>query len=258
MKTGIIIIAMGGKVYLQEARANIRAIWKNWPGARITVFTHVPESFGGPKVVHRDTPQGSPDGKVEVIEVEDLGGFKNQTRYVRETPYEATLHLDCDAIPLKPTAFQPFRMLERFDFVAAHAMARNPEKSQGMGLPGCFTQWNCGVMFYNKGMIPIFQDWDKHFPDRSHNNPQGALARRLWKSEALRVYTLAPEWNYRGELAHLATPDMIQIGHSHHVPRMVRQDGSVDPHRFRGWFWSRTIRKLNREGRVGPPQKGCC
>ena len=245
---GILIIAMGGRHYWAEARSTIRSIRNFWPEARITVITERRESFGGDLVQHRDSPIGSDPGMIEVVQVEDLKGFKNQTAYVPWTPYEKTLHLDCDAVPIKRVAFQPFHLLDRFDFVAAHAAARNPKKSQGRGLPGAFTQWNCGVMFYNRNMIPVFQEWNRK--QRGPWNPQGPLARLIWTHDQIRVYTLAPEWNYRGGLVHVMEPSMVVISHNHSTPPMIGADGKLKEDRFRNWFWSRTLRRLRLEGRT--------
>lgn len=254
-ETGILIIGMGGPRYWGEARAVIRSTWNLWPEARITLITENSQAFGGDRTVHRSDPEGSPPGMVEVIRRDDLGGFKNQTAYVSETPYRRTVHLDCDAVPLKKEAFQPLALLvSRFDFVAAHAAARNPKKSQGLGIPPVVSQWNCGVMFYNRNMIPIFREWDRDFPLRAgRRNPQGPLVRKLWTHPEIRVHTIPPEWNYRGGLVHVHDPGMVLLAHSHSIPPMIRQDGTLKEEVFRRWFWARTIRKLKREGRVGPP-----
>ena len=248
---GILIIAMGGPRYWTEARAVIRSIWSLWPGSRITVITENSKAFGGGLVLRRDRPIGAPPGSVEVVQVKNLGGFKNQTAYMALTPYEKTLHLDCDAVPIKAVAFQPFHLLDRFDFVAAHAAARNPKVSQGQGLPGSFTQWNCGVMFFNRNMISVFQEWDRNFPHKAgRRNPQGPLARKIWNHEEIRTYTLAPEWNYRGGLVHLMEPSMVIIAHNHAIPRMIGPDGKLKEKKFQSWFWGRTLRRLRLEGRT--------
>lgn len=253
MKKGILIIAMGGPRYWGEARNNILSIWRLWPKAPITIISE-DRKFGGPRVVHRDKPEGAPPGMAEVIQVEDLGrGFKNQTAYMSATPYDLTVHLDCDAVPLKKIFWQPYHLLTRFDFVAAHAAARNPERQQGPKIPGAFGQWNCGVMFYNRNLIPIFQEWDRR--QRGGGNPQGPLARLIWENPEIRTYTLHPEWNYRGGLVHVHHPGMVICGHHHTVPTLIRPDGSLKEDEFRTWFWWRTIQKLNLEGRIGPATK---
>lgn len=308
--TGILIIAMGGHLRIQEARANLRAIRRIWPQAPITIMTSTPAHFIGDQFDHwaqcggirgpwepvvgpgpellELTNQGpitsaqtwaegdrgpiSPGadyGRTEVVWVQDFGGFKNQTHYVFKTPYERTLHLDCDAIPIHRDAFQPFHLLGRYDFVAAHAAARG-FRPQYPGIPVPFVQWNCGVMFYSRSMLPILRWWDDHYV--LHTNPQGPLCRliyldgldgpRPWRGESegrgvntpahdpVQVYTLAAEWNYRGGHPQVQWPLHIRILHTHAAQSFILPDGTLNRDAFLRWFHHTNITRLKAEGRV--------
>lgn len=246
MNQGILIIGMGGPKYVRECKACIRACLHYSKGKLpITVVTDRPQDFAGKSTIMTHPsgqPMVNPPGTLQVIgPVADRRGFKNQTGYMTASAYDRTLHLDCDAIPVHSTAFQPFLMLDRFDFVAAHAAARG-FKTYNPNCPPCFPQFNCGVMFFTKEAFPVFRAWDNGFnPRNPGTNPQLTLAAMLYRTE-LRLGTLPPEWNYRGTIA-FPIGTQMRIAHSHHAPPMVKADGSIDQERLQRWFNSPIIRK---------------
>ena len=246
MTKGIIIIAMGGIGYIREAKANLRACFKlsNLP---VTVFTDQPKMFEGKKSIMTDMEnmKANPPGTLQVVDASPVFGFKNQTRYVPLTPYDWTVHLDCDAIPIHPTAFQPFVMLNQFDFVAAHAAARG-FKIYRKAVPPCFPQFNCGVMFYGPRSIPLLKRWDNQFkPGHARTNPQQSLAGLLYRSK-LRLGVLPPEWNWRGHIA-FNDASHCRIAHAHFVPGMVKADGKIDRVRFQKWFMKSIHKKAKHD-----------
>jgi hypothetical protein len=253
MSSGILIISIGGKRYIEEAQTNLRAI-RRISDLPITLYTNQPEAFQGRCSIQRSLEERAtlnPPGTVQVCQREDLGGFKNQTHYVSHTPYDKTVHLDCDAIPVHETAFEPLGLLGRFHFAASLEFARGLG-AQREGIPAAFAQWNCGVMFFDRTMLSIFEAWNQPFTGWQRN-PQGPLACLLWDRPDIRVCTLAPEWNYKGAGLCASRPDppaLIRIAHNHSVPDMIDADGRLDQRAFNEWFYARTISRLQQEWRV--------
>ena len=133
---GIILMAFGGHMYIRECRANIRSI-RRLTELPITIFTNTPEKFDRGDITHCKLGEQVINGPrtIQVVDAPGHFGFKNQTLYVNHTPYEYTLALDCDAIPIHTTAFEPFALLHRFDFCAAHAAARGAQAARDRALP---------------------------------------------------------------------------------------------------------------------------
>lgn len=227
MTDGIIMVPMGHR-YAMQAKRNIKSIRLGIKSKMyITLFTNVPQMFDG----FKDT------FNIHVIKSEGKFGFKNQTHYVTKTPYERTLYLDCDAIPIHDTAFQPFQLLHQFAFAGAHAPARG-FKQYVNGVPPCFPQFNCGVMFYTKEMIPLMEAWDVRFQRvarAARTNPQGSFARLLYHS-AHRLATLPPEFNYRGGVQYFTHRDQVRIAHAPRIPSLIGDDGQLNKTGFDRWF----------------------
>lgn len=253
MSEGIIIIPMGGKKYIEQTHANLRAI-RRISDLPVTLFTNEPDEFQGNGFFYRSLEEiatENPRGTIQVCECVDHGGVKNQTHYVTLSPYQKTIHLDCDAIPVHETAFEPLLLLGRYDLALSLEFAR-PFRGQRQDLPAAFVQWNCGVMFYNREMIPIFKAWNRGFK-AGQKNTQRSLVGLIWDHPEIKVYTLAHEWNYKGAGLCASKPNpsgKVRIAHSHDIAPMIDAEGRLDERAFQEWFFGRTIRRLREECRV--------
>lgn len=93
-----------------------------------------------------------------------------------------------------------FEMLERYDFVGAHAPARSTTNTVGR-IPPSFPEINIGVLAFRNAPVveALFRGWEARYdehPNVYKNNDQGPLREALWHWPG-RLYVLPPEYNMR-------------------------------------------------------------
>lgn len=119
--------------------------------------------------------------------------------------YDRVLYLGSDTFALAPEAGSLFDVLDHFDIAAAHAIYRINAAHGNSPLPEipvCFPEFNCDlVLFRSTPAVHAFiQDWEqKYLADfLGHPHDQGTFRWLAYHSD-LRIATLPPEYNYRGD-----------------------------------------------------------
>ena len=111
---------------------------------------------------------------------------------------EELMYLDCDTYACGPMN-EVFELLERFDFVGAHAPLR--ETTRTRSAPKAFPEINVGVLVFknNWKVENLFREWGVWYEKYSEfygNNDQGPLRDALWNWDG-RLYVMPPEYNCR-------------------------------------------------------------
>ena len=211
-KEGILYVATGAR-YADEAAQSIKSVRK-FSNLPITVFTSHPERIPNiPGIVIHLVP---PDQ-----------GVKVKPMYIPESPYGKTLFLDTDTIVVKTSAFEPFKILDRFDFAMTHAPARSYERIANA--PNCFPSFNSGVIFFNNDrqvVRNVLIRWRRRYiASGPLSDDQSVLSTVLYHSRAS-SYVLPPEWNCRGKASGVLHPGQIAVLHHRNATRMFADNVS--------------------------------
>ncbi len=186
---GVIYVATGSK-FVDEALISIRSVNKYMPGLSVTLFTDV-----------SDLVESPPDGVDSVILLTEVSNScRDKIKPLSDSPYEKTLFLDTDTYLCEPV-FDLFDMLDRFDI----GLAQAPDRYQYElpELPGCFTEFNSGVIAFknNHRVRDVLALWEETFvrmldKDVGSYRDQHSLRDALYRSR-VRVFVLPPEYNFR-------------------------------------------------------------
>jgi hypothetical protein len=148
--------------------------------------------------------------------------------YVGKSPFGETLYLDSD-VRVMSDLRDLFRILERFEFAAAHVRFRSLPKrlrKYSLDLPHAFPQLNCGVMLYKKcaNVDALFRLWQDIYREGEFTRDQIPFREALWLSEA-KLYILAPEYNKRNIPALFGKQPLPVILHinAFHSPSLLKR-----------------------------------
>jgi len=126
-------------------------------------------------------------------------------RVMQEMTEDQVLLLGADTFALKEQVQELPRLLDNFDIAAAHAIFRINTSIGNTSIPEipvCFPELNCDLILYrnNEKVKSFIKSWaDSYLSDHfSHTHDQGTFRYHLYKSD-LKLATLPPEWNYRGD-----------------------------------------------------------
>ena len=121
------------------------------------------------------------------------------------TEYELNLVLGSDTYALSPLVNSIFELLQQFDFAVAHAPYRivSMPDSEKIPVPESFPEFNCDVIAYRKNnkVLKFIEQWQSFYRQDKfgHTHDQGTFRYLLYHSD-LRIATLPPEFNYRGDV----------------------------------------------------------
>lgn len=145
--------------------------------------------------------------------------FADKIPPLLESPFEKTIFLDTDTFVCAPLD-DIFLLLDRFDFLAAHAPMRVTWPQQD--IPDVFPEVNSGVMAWRKSARTdsLFSAWKRlyceHVRATGQTDDQPALRRALYESD-LRIGILPPEYNFRTVLPAFAGRAKVKIIHGRHA-----------------------------------------
>ncbi|WP_148218069.1 hypothetical protein [Opitutus terrae] len=206
-ETGFLYIATGEK-FVREALRSVASLRAHMPSARTCCFTDAPERVRE----HFDL--------VERIE-KPYRNFFEKIPPLSRTPFERTIFVDTDTVFAAPM-LDVFDVLERFDLAAAP----DPFWCEIPRVPAAFQQLNTGLIAYRNNakvrqfFTEWFDDYEKGFTAAGaprHMHDQAVFQRRLFYSD-LRIYVLAPEYNFRltcPQLARIWAP--VRMLHGRHT-----------------------------------------
>lgn len=194
-KCGVIYVATG-EAYFEEAKFSAQSVRDVSPNLSITIFTDLDRSGQDPfdRVLTVDSPKYPYLGRIKCLQ---------------KTPYEKTLFLDSDTFVAKD--IRPlFKLLDRFDFAAAHAPIRIAEGEGTIhagypieGVPDAFPEMNGGVLLYlnTTATRQMLTDWERRYERvvcevGEARSDQPALRKSLYENP-VQFTVLPPEYNFR-------------------------------------------------------------
>jgi len=214
MMNGIIYIA-DGEGFAGQCRHGIEIMRKRCSiHPPIHVFTSNPEMF---------------EDMAEHYNVE-ASLIESQPANLWKTPFKRTLFLDTDTIVLNDHAFEPFKILDRFNFALCHAPTRGFNVMRR--IPNCVPSWNSGVVFFNDGKhakdaVLRYRNQFERASTAPRTSDQAFLSRVIYNHPA-KVFTLPPEYNCRGKESGVPTPSMLRIIHHHKAFKLLKRGLTVD------------------------------
>jgi len=183
--SGVVFIT-AGVTYTRDACDAARSVRDTNPTLQIDLFCDVPSSV--------------PDGVFDQIHLIERPHRRSKVDCLPLSRFERTLYLDSD-IRVVNDLISMFGLLDRFDFAAAHAHARNRSQTNAVWrheIPDAFPQLNGGVLLFRKcdKVHQLLKDWAQSFSDAGFAKDQVTLRELVWLSD-LRLFILTPEYNIR-------------------------------------------------------------
>lgn len=207
---GIIYIATGRK-YIEEALISAQSAKFHMPDVPIALFS----DLGTDEIA----AAGVIDEIFELSEVDH--SCRDKIRPLLATPFEKTLFLDTDTFLCEPV-YDVFDLLDRFDI----ALSQAPDRYQYHlpELPNCFTEFNSGVIAFQKNekTTGLLASWEETFfnmlnEDEGSYRDQHSLRDALYRSN-VQLFVLPPEYNFRTICPNFAGKHCkIKIIHGRHA-----------------------------------------
>ncbi|RTK95653.1 MAG: hypothetical protein EKK64_06155 [Neisseriaceae bacterium] len=127
--------------------------------------------------------------------------FETKIELLSNTKFEKNLYLDGDIKTLVDIDCM-FSMLDKFSIIVAHDSCRTTKWSDVFGIPLCFPDLNCGLIFYKKSDTgTFFKEWARNFSIQPQPHDQPSFRKTLWDCN-LRFSILPPEFNLRPSKFH--------------------------------------------------------
>jgi hypothetical protein len=190
--------------YVSEANESAKSFRKYLPDAKYYLYTDLKELDGIDQFDEvRQATFHIPDFMKDRVHLNGQMIVKHKVMQEMEEDY--VLLLGADTYALKDDVKDLPSVLDEFDIAAAHALWRINTSANNTSIPEvpvAFPELNCDLILYrnNERVKQFIKDWaDAYLADMfSHTHDQGTFRYLLYKSD-LRLATLAPEWNYRGD-----------------------------------------------------------
>ena len=187
-RRGFIYVATGDS-YVREAIDSATSFKSHMPDTPICLFTDTPENARGHSCFDL------------VRQIPDPAYGPNDKFYgLKHSPWEQTVFLDTDTVCVDQVG-ELFRMLERFEFAAAHA----PVRAMNLvprGVPRSFPEINTGVLVFRRcpAVTDLFESWARDYHDfrerREIKRDQLSFRKALYFSD-VSLTILPPEYNLR-------------------------------------------------------------
>ncbi len=184
-----LLYAATGIRYVEEAIKSAGSYKRAMPNIPITIFTDHPEIASNEACFDTceriESPAHGPSDKFFALQ---------------HSPYDRTVFVDTDTWCLDQCE-ELFRILDRFEFAAAHAPIR-AMNFVPKGVPRCFPELNTGVLAFrqSKAVKELFSEWDKIYRDfqerKQINRDQLSFRKALYFSN-VNLTILPPEYNLR-------------------------------------------------------------
>jgi hypothetical protein len=148
------------------------------------------------------------------VPLSETDGYRAKIVGARQTPFERTLILDVDTYVLADIS-DVFDLLDNFHMALAHAPGRMSLAFDDV--PAAFPEFNTGVIAYRRNEVTtsVLDDWLREYDRLAFSGgaqDQPSFRRVVYRESALRIATLAPEYNQRFWMAGFFVPP-IRILH---------------------------------------------
>lgn len=180
------IFVTTGVTYSRDACEAARSLRQFNPNLQIDLFC--------------DDPSTVPDDIFDEIHKIENPHRRSKVDCLSISRFDRTLYLDSD-IRVVADLTDMFGILDRFEFAAAHAHARNRSQTTAVWrheIPDAFPQLNTGVLLFHKcdRVQHLLRDWAWSFSEAGFAKDQVTLRELVWLSD-LRLFILTPEYNIR-------------------------------------------------------------
>lgn len=185
MSSGVVFIASGA-AYIRDACDAARSVRESNPRLAVDLFC--------------DSSVAVPEGLFERVHPIENPHRRSKVDCLPKSRFDRTLYLDSDTRVVADLT-SLFKVLDRFDFAAAHAHARNRSQTNTVWrheIPDAFPQLNGGVLLFRKCNVVqrLLEDWAASFSDAGFAKDQVTLRELVWLSD-VRLFVLPPEYNIR-------------------------------------------------------------
>lgn len=180
---GILYVATGKK-FLDLALISYHHLRKVEPEVKVAIWTDIKNvdeaSEYFPIVKCLENPSYSYNDKIDGL---------------AKSPFQKTIFLDSDTIPIRKFSEQVFRALDYYALVARSGMGFNLEWER-TSYPECLTQFNTGVIAFNSSECgSLFNTWKKIRAVKAESHDQPSF-RAAILDEKVRVGELSASYNY--------------------------------------------------------------
>ena len=232
---GVVYIAFGD-LFLKEVAFSAESLKKYNPDLHTTIFTDQKvscEFIDEREIVRADSRHR-----------------RHKVDFIGQSPYERTLFLDTDTI-VNHRVDDMFELLDVFDFVAAHDLARkrltySNAMREYQEIPYAFSEINTGVMAFRKNALTagLFRTWHDTFYKfiGKCQWDQPSMRISLWQScqQGLKVYIVPVEYNLRSRAVREKNRNLHeQFGEDHLKPRIYHLH--ADPRINKGTYEIRSM-----------------
>ena len=183
------IYAATGDTYIREAIYSAHSYKKHMPDTPITLFAD-------------DISEAQNENCFDQCFTIPNPAFGPSDKFyaLQRSPYENTVFVDTDTYCIDQCN-ELFRILERFEFAAAHAPVR-AMNFVPKGVPRCFPEFNTGVMAFRncESVKNLFADWDSCYTDfrqRKEIKRDQLSFRKVLYFSTVTLTVLPPEYNLR-------------------------------------------------------------
>lgn len=188
--TGVVVCATGEK-YVPLVCQLLNALYEIHPEIATTVW--VDEAAAD--AISEDCPLDGAD--IRVLNSPEYG-FGDKIVAMANTPYEKTIYLDADTVPVRPFVHDLMRILDIAPIAALPNMSFNQEWEAEIASPA-FGQFNTGVIVFDKqATTKFFEEWLRCWNEeinRGHDQPSFRAA--LVRTQTM-CAPLANEFNFMG------------------------------------------------------------
>lgn len=240
---GVIYAVNGHQTYLSLLSQSIYYLRKVEPELPTIVFAS--------PSLHPQVEKIAEKFGCEVASISEGVGFRGKIEAISKSPFDNTIYLDADTVPLRPFAEDGFRSLSYFDLVALPGMDLNHDWEADYGV--ATSQWNTGVLILNQERCQTAIGlWLEHFlqvqREVAHDQPS---FRRAVISKNLKVGPLSPAFNFMGNgfvarprILHVTTPARRQEWYQAERERVAVFESlsNSEPGFFRGFRMHRPKR----------------
>lgn len=187
---GIVYVGTGAK-YVDLALQSIRYLREVEPDEPVTLVLDDPS--------YPPARQAVEDFGIQLVALDHPEySFMDKVRGIRVSPFQRTIFLDCDTIPIRPFADDLIRSLEDVDVVALPGFGLN-HSWEKEALSPALSQFNTGVIGLRMDRTEqLLDSWERHYraeDDPWHDQPSFRVA--LYQS-GLRWGALPPDFNFMG------------------------------------------------------------
>lgn len=180
---GVLYIATG-KRFLDLALISYHYLRKVEPEIKVAVYTD-----------HKNFEEASKYFSIVKCLENPSYSYNDKIDGLAKSPFEKTIFLDSDTIPIRKFSQQVFHALDYYSVVARSGMGFNLEWER-TNYPECLTQFNTGVIAFNSSKcVSLFNTWKKIRTENTESHDQPSFRAAILE-EKIHIGELSASYNY--------------------------------------------------------------